>query len=265
MEKVALILTTFTIIVLITISILCICNIFILKGDLKLKAKEIYSYCLHFVSLVFSTISIVLCCPRVIDKDNLGFDYIGVIVGILSLLVAILIGWNIYTVVDFNKKVEITGEKYKAIEVESKKLKKDYQELKKQFLNMQSEMEFSLVFNYAMSIKSKISNEYVIDAYMDALNIAIKDNLSQDKVDTLVDCITETISIYCMETSRTKIPLLEGKKHFYHEVLSNVKTKNDNICFLRKSILDKSKERKAEYPRGYVRIMSDYNPDNQQS
>lgn len=105
MGNVALILTTFTIVVLITISISCMCNIFIFKGDLKMKVKEVYSYCLHFVSLAFSTISIVLCCPRVIDKGNLGFDYIGVIVGILSLLVAVLIGWQIYKTIDMEKRI----------------------------------------------------------------------------------------------------------------------------------------------------------------
>lgn len=106
MGNVALILTTFIIIVLITISISCMCNIFIFKGNLKMKVKEIYSYCLHFVSLVFSTISIVLCCPRVIDKGNLGFDYMGIIVGILSLLVGFLVAWQIYKTIEVDKKIE---------------------------------------------------------------------------------------------------------------------------------------------------------------
>lgn len=38
--------------------------------------------------------------PRYFDKDNLGFDYLGAIVGILALLVTLLIGWNIYQLVD---------------------------------------------------------------------------------------------------------------------------------------------------------------------
>lgn len=53
------------------------------------------------LSLILSIIS--LCNSHPCTN---GLDYIGVIVGILSLLVTILIGWNIYTVIDFNKKKE---------------------------------------------------------------------------------------------------------------------------------------------------------------
>lgn len=55
---------------------------------------------------IFNTVSciITLCviCPRV---DNIGFDYLGVIVGVLALLVTILIGWNIFSVLDFKKEI----------------------------------------------------------------------------------------------------------------------------------------------------------------
>jgi hypothetical protein len=37
---------------------------------------------------------------------ELGFDYQGVLVGALTLLVTILIGWQIYTFIDINKKAE---------------------------------------------------------------------------------------------------------------------------------------------------------------
>lgn len=47
-------------------------------------------------------------CPH---KAELGFDYQGVLVGVLSLLVTILIGWNIYTIIDI-KTQEIRLMKY---------------------------------------------------------------------------------------------------------------------------------------------------------
>lgn len=52
------------------------------------------------LSVVNTILCIVLLCivyPRI---ENLGFDYIGVIVAILALLVTILIGWNIWSVID---------------------------------------------------------------------------------------------------------------------------------------------------------------------
>ena len=63
------------------------------------KAKEVIIYIIVLASLIMSIFSLCNSLPR---TD--GLDYIGVIVGILSLLVTILIGWNIYTVIDFNKK-----------------------------------------------------------------------------------------------------------------------------------------------------------------
>lgn len=44
--------------------------------------------------------------PRYFDKDNLGFDYLGAIVGILALLVTILIGWNIFYAIHNKEKIK---------------------------------------------------------------------------------------------------------------------------------------------------------------
>ena len=63
------------------------------------KTERYIIYAAIVISFTFSIISLCSSLPR-----NSGMDYIGVIVGILSLLVTILIGWNIYTVIDFNKK-----------------------------------------------------------------------------------------------------------------------------------------------------------------
>lgn len=65
------------------------------------KTERYIIYAIIAISLTFSIISLCNSQPR-----TSGLDYIGVIVGILSLLVTILIGWNIYTVIDFNKKKE---------------------------------------------------------------------------------------------------------------------------------------------------------------
>lgn len=49
------------------------------------------------IAIIISIVAICVACPH--NKD-LGFDYQGVIVGVLSLLVTILIGWNIYSIID---------------------------------------------------------------------------------------------------------------------------------------------------------------------
>ena len=51
--------------------------------------------CTNFLALIFSIAALCMTHP-----NQLGFDYIGAIVGILALLVTVLIGWNIYQLVD---------------------------------------------------------------------------------------------------------------------------------------------------------------------
>lgn len=60
---------------------------------------------LSSIAIVISIIAICLTAPR----SNLGFDYQGVLVGTLTLLVTTLIGWNIYSLIDIRKlREEIT-------------------------------------------------------------------------------------------------------------------------------------------------------------
>lgn len=47
--------------------------------------------------------SVVAICVSLPSAPELGIDYIGVIVGILSFLVTLLIGWQIYNAVTIEK------------------------------------------------------------------------------------------------------------------------------------------------------------------
>ena len=65
-----------------------------------IEAKKCISIILSIVSLAFSSLLMFPCLPRILSNEELQFDYIGAIVGILALLVTVLIGWNIYQLVD---------------------------------------------------------------------------------------------------------------------------------------------------------------------
>ena len=54
-------------------------------------------------ALAVGVVAIVIACT---GKEELGFDYAGVPVGVLSLLVTRLIGYKIFRAFTFNKKVE---------------------------------------------------------------------------------------------------------------------------------------------------------------
>lgn len=84
--------------------------------------------CLYLIANISSVIAnliiLFLLRPRIISFDNLGFDYIGVIVGILALLVTVLIGWQVLNIVDLNNKIR------KAIEEDREKMKNEiYKEI----------------------------------------------------------------------------------------------------------------------------------------
>lgn len=58
------------------------------------------------LAMVFSIISLCIVCPRVIPKENLGFDYIGAIIGILSVLVVFTVGWQIINAMEVKKELD---------------------------------------------------------------------------------------------------------------------------------------------------------------
>ena len=63
-----------------------------------------------YIGLPFSIFGTISCICVLFNRPNeLDFDYTGVIVGILSLLVTILLGWNIWNVIEskgYVKKVQ---------------------------------------------------------------------------------------------------------------------------------------------------------------
>ena len=68
---------------------------------------------LSTLAMIISLVALCRCAPRCSD---LGFDYVGVIVGILSLLVTILLGWNIWTIIDSKETIRKQNEKVKDCE-----------------------------------------------------------------------------------------------------------------------------------------------------
>ena len=72
----------------------------------NLYAHICFSVILAIIAIIFSIVALCNTCPRLISEDEPGFDYIGVVVGVLSLLVALLIGWNIYNALDLNKRIK---------------------------------------------------------------------------------------------------------------------------------------------------------------
>ena len=70
---------------------------------MKNRIKSYWSNCLSIAAIICSVVAICVSLP---SAPELGIDYIGVIVGILSLLVTMLIGWQIWNVIAIDKKID---------------------------------------------------------------------------------------------------------------------------------------------------------------
>lgn len=55
---------------------------------------------LSLVAMLLSVFAICVAVPR----TEVSFDYLGLLIGVLGLLVTILIGWNIYAIIDFRQE-----------------------------------------------------------------------------------------------------------------------------------------------------------------
>lgn len=64
------------------------------------RNRNLVSWIALGLSVISIVMSIIAICTSYPHNVELGFDYQGVIVGVLSLLVTVLLGWNIYTLID---------------------------------------------------------------------------------------------------------------------------------------------------------------------
>lgn len=72
-------------------------------SDLNSNCIIFFAFLLSLVSLFISIIGLCISYPK---NEHLGFDYTGIIVGILSLLITILIGWQIYNTININNELK---------------------------------------------------------------------------------------------------------------------------------------------------------------
>lgn len=227
----------------------------------KKKTTGIKSFilvCMNFIALIFSIAALCMTHP-----NQLSFDYIGAIVGILALLVTILIGWNIYSVLDVNRKIEkhIRDVKGKITNMEEKfdnfektandisnKAINNYDCTVKAYVSYLSAYEdyrnkdFSLAINgflASISEGSQGSHTLPVKISLDAL-FSIKKNRGQ-KVAIYDDCRNNCVEIL------TSIPnkMLDDMDMKKDEILSLIEylrnlptdNENDNIIMETKFIL----------------------------
>lgn len=114
--------------------------------------------------------SVVAICVSLPSAPELGIDYIGVIVGILSLLVTMLIGWQIYNVITIDKKIRDEVNKTKSSFIKEIEVIKDSSyialqklQFKTELINLNSYMSKGNFGQAIESLKSLLDSAIIIN------------------------------------------------------------------------------------------------------
>lgn len=164
------------------------------------KYREAITPILSVISIILSMIAICRAYPHTSD---LGIDYQGVIVGILSLLVTVLVGWNIYTIIDFNSARKYVDDMKKVI---------DKQEMEIYIRSEKNLIEFHLAVLF-MHISKDDKN--CMDAYQIVLS-GLSAMIHQSKIGLFKECDITAMSIL----SEKVIPMLKINKQSKESLLN---------------------------------------------
>lgn len=98
------------------------------------ETKYRVASCLVVLCLVACVLGFAAICIAIPRMGGVDLDYMGVIVGILSLLVTVLMAWNIYTVIDSSGKIkrieEFVGKESKRIKEENDLMREEVNSIK---------------------------------------------------------------------------------------------------------------------------------------
>lgn len=179
--------------------------------------KENIALGLSGIAIVISIIAICVVCPH---KAELGFDYQGIIVAILSLLVTILLGWQIYNAIyikeSLKKEVEVSLKGMVALE--------RINLLKSQLNTLYGLHEGALIagdINYMMS---------TLDIMMD-IAIDLNDKVIADRIINKIPKLYDIMSM---------LELKKEQKNKYNELRQKIK-EFSKITELAFSIYESSK------------------------
>jgi hypothetical protein len=108
-------------------------------------------YWVAILSVFAVIISVIALCNNV-PRTEFDFDYLGAIIGVVSILTTVLIGWNIYQLIDFNKHTE----KVKRLSDDVKRTNKKIEENNNEVLySICSQMVFSTIQKQSLDEKEK--------------------------------------------------------------------------------------------------------------
>ena len=119
--------------------------------------KSTGAFILSSVAIVLAIIAICVSMPRA----DVSVDYLGMITGMLGILVTVLIGWNIYTIIDFKQEQE--------------KLQRYFEEQKKSVSSVGNNLRATFMNQLS---QSSLQEKKIADIYAQLMGIQISLPLS---------------------------------------------------------------------------------------
>ena len=214
-----------------------------------------------YIGLPFCVLGVIIClcvlCYRLAYVNNLGFDYLGVIVGILAILVTILLGWNIATALDIKEEWKVFQDKQSK---ERDKQNKEYKNLREQIEKLdnenkalQSDMIMAMVLSFDATAKVYISKqnwEGALNACLQALNHSIVDimtNLRLGNIEKIRRQIIEILYIGNNPRNPRGINFADRREIEYLQGLIEDIESNPNYPIVKNNF-----DRILEYIRGFL-------------
>lgn len=221
------------------------------------------SFAVSIIVLVFSVIALVNRCPT----QDLHFDYMGVIVGVLALLVTSLIGAQVGQYVFVDKKIEKITTKISrvvsrkvAAEVAQREASKKSESVAKETAEAKAmDVVGGLPDDIAFVLRgkdwmNKVVPEIMTSEFMTAIDNVVnalrefKQCGSEALYQSTVDDALETLNKYFGYTAqRGGLRVLKGKKPIYEGILNDLRSEHlsESMNYLSKAAeLDKEEDNK---------------------
>ena len=202
---------------------------------MKNRIKSYWRNCLSIAAIICSVVAICVSLP---SAPELGIDYIGVIVGILSLLVTMLIGWQIWNVIAIDKKIDgkvkqTSDSLTESINVTKKEM---IEYIEKANEKSQTEIMTSLLFIQGDNFLFKSQFENALLRYLDVISDIIEKPYIENYSDAINACILKAReAMRSVNNNELKRVLKEEKKESYLKALLKIEGYKaiDIIIFLR--------------------------------
>ena len=202
---------------------------------MKNRIKSYWSNCLSIAAIICSVVAICVSLP---SAPELGIDYIGVIVGILSLLVTMLIGWQIWNVIAIDKKIDgkvkqTSDSLTESINVTKKEM---IEYIEKANEKSKTEIMTSLLFIQGDNFLFKSQFENALLRYLDVISDIIEKPYIENYSDAINACILKAReAMRSVNNNELKRVLKEEKKESYLKALLKIEGYKaiDIIIFLR--------------------------------